>query len=424
MRKQFPGYYYPQEEEYSQKFKECVFCFDTNVLLNLYRYTSESRDNLIKTIQVVKDRVWLPHQVGVEFQRLRIDVFLSQIELSLKVKEILDTSIKEIEQLQRASLFAINVMIDPIKIDLNAIRNKLVANKDQKPNLMTGDFVFDAVTELFDGKVGDPYNQEKYREIYKKGRERYDAKIPPGYMDRSNNPSDTDQYGDFVLWSQLIDYSKGEPRPIILITDDAKNDWWREVRGEKLGPRPELISEFIAETGGNKWFYMYSTEQFLKYSKEYLNADVLPEVIKEAENIKKQDIGQEKNRLASFDFRSDMIRRALEQANQPSDMIRRALEEANQPSDMIRRALEEANRSSDVVRRAMEEADRPSDALRRAINGTETEKTSHIKKAELSAPIVQVTKVDKQANQGHDGKTTGTHKTNQTQSPEDEKKKE
>jgi PIN like domain len=48
MRSKFPGFYRPKPEICAQKFKECVFSFDTNVLLNLYRYTPESRDNLIK----------------------------------------------------------------------------------------------------------------------------------------------------------------------------------------------------------------------------------------------------------------------------------------------------------------------------------------------------------------------------------------
>jgi hypothetical protein len=148
------------------------------------------------------------------------------------------------------------------------------------------------VTELFDGKVGGSYKQEEYKDIYKKGKDRYDAQIPPGYMDKSKKPDDTDQYGDLVLWLQLLDHAKVEQRPIILVTDDGKEDWWREIRGEKLGPRPELVDEFMAATGGEKWFYMYSTEQFLKYAKEYLNAEVKPEVIKEAERIKQQDADQ------------------------------------------------------------------------------------------------------------------------------------
>jgi hypothetical protein len=86
MRKQFPGYYRPTSADFAQKVKECVFCFDTNVLLNLYRYTPESRENLIKVLQAVKDRVWLPHQVGIEYQRRRIEVLLGQLNLAGKLE--------------------------------------------------------------------------------------------------------------------------------------------------------------------------------------------------------------------------------------------------------------------------------------------------------------------------------------------------
>lgn len=300
MRKQFPGYYRPKQEEFAQKFKGCVFCFDTNVLLNLYRYTPESRTNLITVLQAFRDRVWLPHQVALEYQRRRIDVLLGQLNLVGKLEGLIDATMTELDKLRRAStLFAVNSLIDPVNTDLEAIKNKLLEKKQEKPDFMTGDPLFDAISDLFEGKVGSAYKPEEYKDIYKKGKERYDAQVPPGYMDRSNKPDDTDQYGDLVLWLQLLDYAKTEERPIILVTDDAKEDWWREVRGERLGPQPELVDEFMAATGGGKWFYMYSTEQFLKYAKEYMAADVKPEVIKEAEGIEEQDAEQERTRIGS-----------------------------------------------------------------------------------------------------------------------------
>jgi len=425
MRKQFPGYYYPTEKEFSHKFKECVFCFDTNVLLNLYRYTPESRDNLIKILQVVKDRVWLPHQVGLEYQRRRTDVLLNQIGLSGELEGILDGAINALEQLRRSSLFAVNEMIDPIKRDLNTTKKKLEAKREQKPNLMTGDPVFDAVTELFDGKVGAPYKEDKYKEICKKGKERYDAKIPPGYMDRSNNPNDTDQYGDFVLWCQLIDYSKTEARPIILITDDAKEDWWREVSGEKLGPRPELISEFTTATDGNKWFYMYSTEQFLKYSKKYLHADVQPEVIKEAEDIKKQDVEQEKIRMTAADLQKAQANYAAVEAVAQArtfeiDNIRA---HSALPDVELLRAWRQAAPGFDELRRSLAHSVLSSEELRRPFVDVATAKSSHHKKEKLASPNTQPTEGDNQANQEHNGNTE-TNPSNPTPAPADEKKKD
>ncbi len=160
---------------------------------------------------------------------------------------------------------------------------------------MSSDAIFGVITSLFDGNVGHPYPSERYGTIYKEGKDRYAREVPPGYEDKSNNPSDTDQFGDLVLWFQLLDFAKSEKRPIILVTDDAKEDWWLKVAGERIGPRPELVAEFL-QAGGSSSFYMYSTEQFLTFANEYLLAAVDPAVIKEAEAIEQQNARSETER--------------------------------------------------------------------------------------------------------------------------------
>jgi predicted nucleic acid-binding protein len=44
---------------------------DTNVFLNLYRYTSATRDDLFAALGSLGSRLWVPHQVLVEFWRNR-----------------------------------------------------------------------------------------------------------------------------------------------------------------------------------------------------------------------------------------------------------------------------------------------------------------------------------------------------------------
>jgi len=144
MRKNFPGYYRPSAEDFALKFKECVFCFDTNILLNLYRYTPESRDNLISVLKVLKDRVWLPHQVGIEYQRNRAKVLLGQIGQYSTLEGIIDSTIEKVEQLRRPNQFTVNTLIEPIKKSLESIKKSLQEKREIKPDLMTGEPVFDA----------------------------------------------------------------------------------------------------------------------------------------------------------------------------------------------------------------------------------------------------------------------------------------
>lgn len=62
MRELFPGYYRPTQEEFKQMWQECIFVFDANVLLNIYRYTAKTRGELLAIFEMLKERTWLPHQ--------------------------------------------------------------------------------------------------------------------------------------------------------------------------------------------------------------------------------------------------------------------------------------------------------------------------------------------------------------------------
>jgi hypothetical protein len=45
MKKLFPGFYQPIEKEFQSLWKNCIFILDANVLLNLYRYPSEAKND-------------------------------------------------------------------------------------------------------------------------------------------------------------------------------------------------------------------------------------------------------------------------------------------------------------------------------------------------------------------------------------------
>lgn len=47
--------------------KDGIIVFDTNVLLNLYRYSEEARDELLELMKSFQKRLWMPYQVGLEF---------------------------------------------------------------------------------------------------------------------------------------------------------------------------------------------------------------------------------------------------------------------------------------------------------------------------------------------------------------------
>ena len=74
MKKIFPGYYRPSDDQVSEAWATGLFVLDANVLLNLYRYPKEARDNLIEVLNKVSDRIWIPNHAALEYQRNRPSV--------------------------------------------------------------------------------------------------------------------------------------------------------------------------------------------------------------------------------------------------------------------------------------------------------------------------------------------------------------
>lgn len=58
--------------------RECTFVLDANILLNLYRYRPEERDQFLAILSKLKERIWLPHQAAREYQRNRLKVIQDQ----------------------------------------------------------------------------------------------------------------------------------------------------------------------------------------------------------------------------------------------------------------------------------------------------------------------------------------------------------
>ena len=57
------------------------------MLLNLYRYTDQTCGELTSLMERLKDRLWLPHQAGLEFHENRLVVISEQANSYAKIAE-------------------------------------------------------------------------------------------------------------------------------------------------------------------------------------------------------------------------------------------------------------------------------------------------------------------------------------------------
>jgi len=307
MRNLFKSFYKLNKSEYEILWKNAIFIFDTNILLNLYRYQSSTRDELLKVIEQLKDRIWIPNHVALEFQRNRLFVIAEQHKRYTEVQSIVSKSLSEMQnELDRLQLKKRHSHINPDKLveSMQTIKkeyfeelNKL---EEKSISLSTEDKILERLDDIFLDKVGKAFEKQKeLDDLFKEGEERFKKQIPPGYKDSKKDDKKPDdftfgglsykrKFGDLIIWKQIIKYAKeNKLKDIIFVTDDGKSDWWLKIdsNGTKtIGVRPELIDE-ITNNSEVERFHIYNTESFLNYANEQLNAQITKEAIEEVREV-------------------------------------------------------------------------------------------------------------------------------------------
>jgi hypothetical protein len=412
MKDVFRGFYSTEKPVLKELWKDekTLFIFDTNVFLNLYGYAKKTRDDFFSILKVVNEKLWIPHHVGLEYQRRRLDVIRNEktvfndIEKNLeKVEKIFKGDFEKLALKRRfPKLFE---STDKLENEINkSISNyrKSVQHWDNKqPCVRSHDEIRDKLDKFFDGKIGDkPTDQKWLDNLYKEGEDRFKKKIPPGFKDagKGNVNDETHfthdglyyerQYGDLILWKQLIDMAKIEGiENVIFITDDAKDDWWYQIdsNGKKtIGPLAELQTEIYREAK-IKNFHMYSTSMFLEDGKSNLAVDVsessiedanAPHITERSDDLTLDQLFELKDTHIARAYYNDHLREFTASKNSgafiENKYFRDAMEEeANSRSVDVRKAWREAmdqmdsSRSADV-RKAWREAMDQMDSSRSA----------------------------------------------------------
>jgi hypothetical protein len=91
----FEGYRTPTDADYRHVLTQGMVVPDTNVLLNLYRYTTQSRADLLAMLSKLDDRLWVPHQVILEFWRTRESVLQDPHKAGQNTLDVLDKHHKQ-----------------------------------------------------------------------------------------------------------------------------------------------------------------------------------------------------------------------------------------------------------------------------------------------------------------------------------------
>lgn len=279
MRSMFPGYYSPSSDDFSKIWDEGIFIFDTNVLLDLYRYSDETAESLISTMEKIKGRIWIPYRIAFEYHRRLNDIIKGQaIEYNSAIESL--TSFNKKFQEKRSHPFLTKALHKEIDDFCNRFETELRDKQKQIKQLILSNPTKDRLADIIDKAIGKQFTASELEAIYTEGVKRYAEKIPPGYKDKSQKQGN-EVYGDLIIWKEICLKAKESNLPIIFITSDVKEDWFQIVLGMTVGPRPELVAEI--KKYNDILFHIYPTDIFLRHAQERLEVVVKENAITEIE---------------------------------------------------------------------------------------------------------------------------------------------
>ncbi len=265
-------------DELKALWAEAIIVFDTNILLNLYEYSQNTRDGVFEIMEQLQKQLWLPYKVGEEFYTKRISKIHTHNNSCSKIVESIDNLLKIDKESCLYELLHDNEHLKKLKRDVDKISKQDMLNTYDDP-------IVEKIEKIYDGNVGHEPKPAEIDEIEKEYLYKTANGIYcPGFKDNSKEKNSS---GDFHLWKQILNYGVKNNKSIIFVTEDGKEDWWWKPQGVRISARYELIKEFIHSTNGKK-FHMYKFKDFTEAYKKYKGGKVDKKVTEEIKNAEKE----------------------------------------------------------------------------------------------------------------------------------------
>jgi hypothetical protein len=280
------------EKQEKKMWKDAFFVFDTSSLLNFYEYSETTIDDIFNSILAkLVNRLWLPYNVSFEYTKNKHKPVNRTINLYEDLIKVLKTIEDNFQQIKNRTIsqekhpFIDNQICNSFEPQLAVFKEKIENAIKAKVELLeknrNKDLIYQRLKEYF--SIGKPFNYSKITEIIKEGEFRYKHAIPPGYKDESSKIG-FQKFADLIIWKQIIEYAKQENKPIVLIMDDLKEDWWvLDNKRKPVKPREELIEEVLEYA--NVQFWMYSTSKFIETSKTIIESKIDEKSIIEVKEV-------------------------------------------------------------------------------------------------------------------------------------------
>ncbi|MFG1656883.1 PIN domain-containing protein [Micromonospora chersina] len=318
----FESFLVPSEDDIRRAITQGLVVLDTNVLLEAYRFAPTARGQLFTVLRSLGDRLWIPHQVALEFHKNRLSVIASfddsynqalkaVDEFRATVEEVLGQKAAELANRVSLSERERRSLLTPITHGLNLTQERLSRMRKRhglEPESLVDDPILQTLRAVFDGKVGPEMPADQRLQAIKEASRRAADKVPPGYKDFATK---SDGSGDYLVWAQTLEEAARRKNPLLFVTRDAKEDWFLRLRGKTVCGRPELVAEARRVAGVQA--IIMQTHTLLFHARSFLRPEISDETIRQAANAAGQNGPQN---LHTLEVPADTLHQMIEQAQE------------------------------------------------------------------------------------------------------------
>jgi len=294
------------EAEREAFFADGLVVLDTNVLLSLYEYTPTAREQVFAALEQIAPRLWLPHQVGLEFARGRHRVIANRVKALGEAPDALNKKLQKARQaVIEASSFVKDLLEKYAQDDAaSAALDKQINNqaiddrleewrtllkqhvqhiKDEQDvrlnSIETNDPILPRIAALYSNRIATPTSPETVQQrVDEAVNHRFPNRIPPGFSDWGKG-TPLEASGDYLLWAEILEKAVKlqEPRRVLLISSDgmseSKEDWYQKAeQGRARRPWPTLFDEM--KLRANADLRLEEPRKFFEGINHFLNPEV------------------------------------------------------------------------------------------------------------------------------------------------------
>lgn len=291
MRDLFPDFYPADDDAERQVVTEGHTVLDTNILLGLYRIGADEREAVLTVLERIQERLWIPHQVALEYQRGRAaaikaqrgayDNLLNQYRkttqdsLAKPLASLPDSVPKEVRDEIRALLPDLATRRQEAEADFIEALKK-IRDREVAATSVDTDPTRERIDAIFAGRVGPAPSPTDLIEQRREANDRYLHGMPPGHEDHQKEARL--RGNDHLIWTQILSRAGSvtdDGKPFLFVTDEEKIDWYEDPAADR--PRDELRQEFAVHNAHG--YRQVRLRTFLRLTNKYLGTGVPEDTI-------------------------------------------------------------------------------------------------------------------------------------------------